>query len=943
MEFRVLGPIEILSPAGPIDAGQPRQRGVLAALVADAGRFVTSEELVDRVWGPVSPPGARRALQSHVARIRRVLEKGDQPRARVISRTGGYLLAADPEQVDLVRFRTLVAQSGEPSRRDTDRAALLRDALGLWRGEPLAGMDGEWAGRMRRAWRLEYLEAAVAWARVTRDAGDAAAMVGPLRRLAEEHPLVEPLAAALMRALAMTERPAEALDYFARVRTQLAEELGTDPGPELRSVHQELLLGRSYSAETASGEGNGAATARSSPQVPAQLPLYTRHFAGRDEELRRLDGFLAAAGEHPGAVAVIVVSGTAGVGKTALALRWAHQNRKRFPDGQLYLNLRGFHPAADPVEPGDATRGILLSLGVQPERIPTEPDALMALYRTMLVDRRVIILLDNARDAEQVRPLLPGAGGCLVVVTSRDQLTGLVVAEGAYPLVLARLTPRDSLLLLNRRLGADLVAAEPRAATDIISRCARLPLALAVVAAHTALTGASLTSVAAGLSETLAGLDAFADSDHTVDLRAAFSWSLAVLTPDAARLFHFLGAHPGPLVSAPAAASLAALPVTRTRALLLELTRANLLIEQAPGRYTTHDLLRAYAIEILHARYPEDQRREVVGRLLDHYLHSAGAAAHLINRHRHVLPDLPAAPAGVHAEVPADENAALNWLDVEHPVLMAIMPVAATNGFDAVVCELAWVLADFLDRRRHWSDLARAQHAALDAARRLADLPAQARAHRDLGHANTRLGNFADARPHMEHAIRLYAGFVDPVGGAHAHHDLALLCEEEENHREALQHARHAHRLHRETGNELGQARTLNLIGWLHARLGDYRDALTTCGEALSLAVAQHDLRTEAATLDSLGYAHHHLGQHDQAVAFYRQAVDRFQKAEELYGEAHTLGHLGDTHAATGRHHHAQLAWRRALAILDELDHPDAAVISAKIDHSVTPARSASQ
>ncbi|WP_162908239.1 ATP-binding protein [Allorhizocola rhizosphaerae] len=640
-------------------------------------------------------------------------------------------------------------------------------------------------------------------------------------------------------------------------------------------------------------------------------------------------------------VVISAIGGTAGVGKTALAVYWAHQVVGQFPDGQLYVNLRGFDPGGQVMDPAEAVRRFLDALEVPPERIPVDLDAQAALYRTQLAGRRMLIVLDNARDSVQVRPLLPGTSTCLVLVTSRNQLSGLIAADAAHPITLDLITEEEARQLLTHRLGADRVTAEPDAIAEIITACARLPLALAIVAARAAAEAhLPLHALANGLRDNDnridsggGRLDTLSTDDPATDVRAVFSWSYQALTPSAARLFRLLGLHPGPDTSAPAAASLAALPLPDARALLGELTRANLLIEHVPGRYTFHDLLRAYATEQTHTLDPDQQRHNATGRILDHYLHTAYTAARLLSLHRDPIALTPPQP-GVILEHPTDYQQALDWFTVEHPVLLAALDHAAATGFDTHTWQLAWTLDDFLARRGHWHDSVAAEQAAVAAAGRLADPTAQAGAHRLLAVAYIRLGRPDDADTQLRHAMDLYAQAGDLGGQAMTHHNLSMLSMMWGRYVEALHHAEQALDLRRAAGHRRGQALALNGVGWGHALLGDHQQALSYCEQALPLLQELDDRLGQAHTWDCLGYAHHHLGHHDQALTCYQHALDLMLDLGDRYEEADILTDLGDTHHAAGNHQAARDAWQHALTILDQLGHPDAQAVRVKLHHS---------
>jgi tetratricopeptide (TPR) repeat protein len=575
------------------------------------------------------------------------------------------------------------------------------------------------------------------------------------------------------------------------------------------------------------------------------------------------------------------------------------------------------------MEPAQAVRGFLDALGVPPERIPPTLDAQTALYRSLLAGRRVLVILDNARDAEQVRPLLPGTSAALVVVTSRHQLTPLIATEGAEPLTLDVLSNSEARELLSRRLSTVRVGAEPEAVDAIITACARLPLALAVAAARTRQTRFPLATLAEELGGPGNRLDVLDAGDPASQVRAVFSWSYDALTRPAARLFRLLGLQPGPDISVAAAASLAARPREETRRLLTELARANLLVEHVPGRYTLHDLLRAYAAELARTHDSDDQRHAAITRLLDHYLHTASAADRLLDPGRDAI-TLTAPQPGVTAERPADDQQALNWLTAEYPVLMAAVAHAATTGFDTHTWQLAWVLVTFFSRQGHWHDQAAAGRAALAAARRLADPIAQALAHRQLAQAYTLLDRADDANSQLTQALDLFRCAGDRIGQARTHVRLGVLLERRGLLSPGLQHARQAFDLFQAAGHRHGQADALSNVGWYYALLGDYQEALSACQRALTLHRELDDRVGQAHTLDSLGYAYHHLGHHTKALTCYQQAFTLFRAFDDRYYQANTLIHLGDAHRAAGDPQAARGAWRGALAILGELNHPDA-------------------
>jgi DNA-binding SARP family transcriptional activator/tetratricopeptide (TPR) repeat protein len=936
VELRLLGPVELRAGDRVVSAGQPRQCAVLAALAVDAGRLVTVGTLVDRVWAEEPPAGARRALYSHIARIRRMLAEAgavDGMAARVVRGSGGYTLDVATDLVDLHRFRRLVDGARQYHSGELAGVRSLREALDLWRGEPLAGVPGPWAERMREVWRQEYLDAAVTWALGEVRSGRPGAVIGPLTDLLAEYPLVESVAAAMMQALYAAGRAAEALDCYAATRRRLIDELGADPGAELQRLQQAMLRGEFDQG----GPPAGSSPTPPATYPPAQLPLDVYGFTGRDCELAELDAILAKAADQPTAVIVSAVSGMAGVGKTALAVHWAHRVGDQFPDGQLYLNLRGFDPGGQVMSAAEALRGLLDALGVPAARVPVGLDSQAALYRSVLAGRRVLVLLDNAHTAKQVRPLLPGSPGCLVVVTSRSDLSSLVATEGAHPLTLDLLPGVEARQLLARRLGTDRVGTQPQAVDEIVDRCARLPLALAVVAARAAThPGLPLDALAAELRAAAGSLDAFDGGGALADVRAVFSWSHRTLSAPAGRLFRLFGLHRGPDISAAAVVSLAGLAVGQVRPMLAELSHAHLITEPTAGRYTVHDLLCAYARELTNSLDPAAEQHAAQRRLLDHYLHTAYAATLLLDPYRDRLVLAPA-QSGVAPEELADHRQALAWFSAEHHVLPAVIRWAAAAGFDRHACQLAWAVADFLYRQGSWAELIATQRLALAAAQRSADLHGQALAHRWLARAWVCGRNrYEDAAAHYGYALELHRELEDRTGQAYALLGLARVHRRQGHYRGALSAALGALDLFELADDLVGQASARNSIGWSHALLGDGWRAISDCRRAFTLYREIGDRLGAALSLCNLGYAHHRLGEYRQATAHYQQALEVFRDAGTRFHEARTLTELGDSYHAMADPGAARAAWQQALTILSELSHPDADRVRTKI-HQLAP------
>ena len=628
----------------------------------------------------------------------------------------------------------------------------------------------------------------------------------------------------------------------------------------------------------------------------------------------------------------MAVTGTAGVGKTALTVQWAHRARGQFPDGQLYVNLRGFDQSGLAVEPGQALRGFLEAFGIPPERIPATQDAQAGLYRSLLAGKRVLVVLDNARDSAQVRPLLPGSPGCLALVTSRDHLTGLVVTEGARSFGLDLLTSSQARDLLARRLGPGQLTAEPHAAAEIIERCAGLPLALTIVAARSlARPGFSLAASAAELRHATAALDPFDGGDVSADVRAVLSWSYHALGDDAGRLFRLLGLHPGPEIGVAAAASLAGIRPGQARALLAELVRAHLLTEISPGRFACHDLLRAYASEQAHAVDSEADRVAAVGRFLDHCLYAAQAAATLIEPFFAPV-DLAAPRSGVVLSEPRTAADAVDWLMTECGTLLGVVHLAADAGFATHAWQLAWALSTFLLRRGRWSEQAEACRTGLEAARQSADPAGEAHGLLLLALGYARSGRFDDASPQFRRAVRLLESLDGYLGSkVTAYSGLTWIAERQQRYADMVATSLRALELSRAAGDQTMEVISLNDAGYSNALLGNYEQAISYCERALAISQAVGERNWEAAAWHSLGYIHHQLGDHQRAIGGYERSLELCRELGDRYNEADTLDQLGDVQHTAGDTGAARWAWAQALRIFDELDHPARQSVRAKL------------
>lgn len=939
----VLGPVTAWLDDEEVPAGQPRQQAVLAVLASRANRVVSRGELVDAVWGAQAPATAEGGIYTYVAGLRRVLSPGRKPRdpgTVVISSGAGYLLRLDTGGLDAEVFGRQLAQAraerAEGFLPGAERK--LRDALALWRGAAVAGVPGPFAEAERH--RLTELRVAAAeeHADVLLALGRNEEAIPELTVLVAEHQLREHTRAMLMVALYRCGRQADALRVYREAREVLAAELGIEPGPELSRVHQRVLAmdpelsvaetdeppadpprSRAQSAAGPAAAEPLLVSPRSLPdrQVPAQLPLEGAGFTGRHGELGRLHALLP--GDTPATVPVVLVTGMAGVGKTALAIRFARQAAPMFPGGQLYVNLRGFDPAVAPADPANVLRGFLEALGVPGDRIPESTDAQIGLFRSLTDGKRMLVVLDNAGSAEQVRPLLPASPGCMVVITSRNQLTGLVAAEGARPLPLDVLDDDEALDLLRQRLGDEVIDEAPAAVAEIVRLCGRLPLALSVTAARAA-TQPGLTLPALTAELRASGAHALeTGAEASTDVSAVFSWSYEQLPEATARVFRLLGAHPGPDVSVPAAASMAGLHLSDTRKALTELTRSSLVAEPVPGRYTYHDLLRGYAVDLAREIDGEAGLEEAERRLLDHYLRTLDTVVHRVEPWvwRVSLPDQ--VPGVVPENFRAFEEARA-WIQAETGALLAAISHAARRGavFDDYCWRMPVLLAVPLQVQGRPHDLLACQRAALAAGQRLGDTEALGHTHAQFGFACMLFGDLTTAADNLGQALNAFTHSGDRAAMAIVHFKLTMLREQQGRHAEALVHAKESLRLRRAFGQRAAIAHSENGVGWVYAHLGQYTEALRHCRRALDLATETGSRGLAADILDSLGMVHLGLGEPEQALNWYQQALAAYRALGNSPGICSALTGTGDAYLAAGDSRSACNAWQQALTA-DEL------------------------
>ncbi|WIX91066.1 tetratricopeptide repeat protein [Amycolatopsis sp. DG1A-15b] len=649
--------------------------------------------------------------------------------------------------------------------------------------------------------------------------------------------------------------------------------------------------------------------------VPHQLPAPPLRFTARVDELKELSAACDGGRVGDGAVLVIsAVAGAGGVGKTALALHWAHRELDRFPDGQLYVDLRGFDPAGPPMPPETAIRGFLDAFGVATSAIPAGLTAQAALYRTLVSGKRMLIVLDNARDSAAAEPLLPGSAGCTVIVTSRHHLTGLV-ARGAHAMRLPMFTPGEAGELLVKHLGAAKVDAEADASAALVRFCAGLPLAISIVAARAGSNPAfPLALLAAELADETGRLDGLDAGEASVRLSSVFSASYRALDDEAADLLRHLGLAPGADVPVAAIAGLTGRPGHRIRRQLRTLEHAHLLQQHRPGRYRMHDLVRLYARDRAQTDLSEAARDQAIRRFVGFYLHTAFAAERLLDDHRPSI-DLPPPPPGCHPAPLDDHAAAVQWFAEEHANLLTAQQCAIRRGWVEEVWRIAWTVNTHHMRHDRRDDNLRVWQPAIDAVTDIRGRSDQADVHRLYGWARVMVGDHGAGMTQLGRALELFRQAGDVAGQARAHEALAAAWEQQGDPRRALAPARQALTLYEGLGQAARIANALNTVGWQYARLGELDQATRYCTAALRLFRRLRYLDAEAYALHSLGYIDHQAARHPSAVRHYRRAVNLLRGAFDPKQEAVVLADLAEVYASAHRYRRARHLWLEALAL----------------------------
>jgi DNA-binding SARP family transcriptional activator/tetratricopeptide (TPR) repeat protein len=916
LDIRLLGPVRAYAGGRQLDLGPRKQRLVFAVLALEVNRVVPIERLVELVWPVDAPRTAAHAVRVSVSGLRSVLT--GRLDARIETSGAGYALRADPEQIDASRFRGLLKRAAAAAD-DASRVALLDEALALWSGPAVFGtaLSGTAPAETQEVLGHGLEESRLTAVEDRFDAelrrGHHRALLGEITELARAHPTRERLAAQLMMCLYRDGRQTEALDTFRRLRDRLSEQFGVDPGPAVRELHLAILRD-DPALQPERPPGTTPAAGDRPARVPAQLPPTVGDFVGRGAEFARLDLFAAAG------ATTIVVSGMAGVGKTALAVQWAHRVRGEFPDGQLYVNLNGY-ASGSPVAPARVLAWFLAGLGIPAERIPADEEEATALYRTVLSDRRILVILDNAGGPEQVRPLMPGSPHCRVVVTSRSRLGGLVARDGARSLELGVLTPDEAVGLLATLVGD---ATDPSVLPELVRLCARLPLALRIAAAQLVRDrrdGDGPHGYPARLADAnrLAALEI--DDDQEAAVRAAFDLSYAALDAPARRMFRLLGLIPGTDVCIAAAAALYGSERSAAEPVLAALSDSHLVERTGPDRYGLHDLLRLYAGERLDHDETAAPRDSAVGRLEAFYLRATDTAARLLypTAIRLALPaDLPASPA----PPLTDPGEASTWLDAERGNLVAVAIAASDTGRHVTAYALGDMLAGYFWMRRHRADWLAVARAALASANAAGDVRAQATSHRALSGVYLCSGRFHAATAELDRGLALASRAGWREGEAAMLNSRAAAAQDLGDTEQAERDYVAALALYRAAGHRTGEPVVLSNLGGLYGRTGRLQEAADAFRQALAVDQRLGATGDVGIDLSNLGGACWRLGRLDEAVQHLSAGLDVHREVGNRAGEANTLNYLARVHHDAGRDEMAATVAEADLAKALEIGDP---------------------
>jgi DNA-binding SARP family transcriptional activator/tetratricopeptide (TPR) repeat protein len=919
-DFKVLGSWEVSTDRGVVAIPSGQLRVLLSSLLLSAGQTVRVDTLAEQLWPERPPVDARGTLHTYVRRLRRLLGHDV-----ILTYPGsGYQLGVSADSVDLHRFRDLMRRARNAASTDRE-LLLLHEGLRLWRGTPFVDVESTWLERdVVPGITEEWFTATERRIELELARGSSGALIAELRELTSTYPLREALWFRLIDALHRSGRRADALAAYQQVRATLSGELGIDPGVELQQLQRVVLRDGSLDA------GKPSTTPVEAVRGPHQLPHDMVNFSGRSADLAALDDLVSAVDTTASQPTIIVaIDGAPGTGKTTLAVRWAHRVVHMYPDVQLYLNLRGYS-SGDPVQPAAAVETLLRGLGVASEYIPADLDESSALLRSSLAGRRALLLLDNARDAAQVRPLLPGAGS-LVIVTSRNQLRALSIRDGAHRVTLHRLSHAEAVMLLSAAVGPERVNTEPEMAGQLVELCDRLPLALAIVAER-AQRSDTLGEVVHALTDEKARLDNFGagGDDPYTDLRAALSWSYRTLDPAAADMFRKLGLHPANDIGLDAAAALADLPVGRAKQALDQLIAAHMVEQRRPFRYEMHDLIRLYATDQASRHEHAVDSEAGVRRVLDWYLHAAVSADRVLMPHRRrafVAPYEPTAPAPEFA----DQGQAIAWFEQEYDCLRSVVRWAAANGWAARAARIAVAMTTFLDRRIPWREGVEFLESAVQGARSVGDRAGEAYTLNCLGCIHLDKSEWTKAQENLRQSLRCFRDVSDVAGEAMALCNLGLAHTSNGDHEDGQRFSLEALRICNQLRYPRGIALNLDNLGLAHSAVGDHERAIECYQQASEILRGLGDVEADSTSQQNLGRAYAAAGRYASAIRSLSGAARAFRKVGNRRWEASLLVDLAKTLNSAGHPGLARGFWEAALVTMKELADPRAQELEAAL------------
>jgi DNA-binding SARP family transcriptional activator len=892
VEFRLLGPVELWADGHLREFGSSKERHVLAILLVSAGQLVSIDTMIDHLWDDRLPPKPRASIYSYINRLRGRLEGA----GTIVSRPGGYVLDVDPELIDLHRFWRLndqaraIADSGDVA----EALRLFREAEQLWRGEPLSGLPGRWAADFRTSLENNRHSGMSRRLALELDDGRHEDLVGELYGLVARYPYDETFVGYLMRALYGAGRQGDALEAYHQARRRLSDDHGTLPAQPLRDLHERIL--REDPTLIARRPGRPAHA-----PLGDNLPRDTPDFTGREAELGRL---YAALDPTPTAITIVPIDGMAGVGKTALAIHVGHRLAERYPDGRLYLKLHAHDPNGPPIDPADGLETLLRDIGEDPKQIPATLEQRAARWRTRLAKRRLLVILDDATSQDQVRPFLPGAADCLVLITSRRRLIGL---DGVRPLSLDVLRPQEAVRLFCQIAG-DGRPLDAAAVARVVRLCGYHPLSISIAANQLRHRPArSVRDLAAKLSrDRLAG----------GNLSNVFGSSYRELSEERRRAFRRLGLYVGADFTADAAAALIGCDRAEAERALEELIDHHLVEEPQSGRVRLHDLLRDYARERVADEESEEEPRRAVRRLLDFYLYTADQADRTLYpyRRRDWLEGLsdPVAPP------PLDSQGAADWLRTERANLLSCVSYAAEHGFAAHAVQLSRVLATDLERSACWDDAARVHEIAREACHETGDRRAAARAGLELSLVHSLTGHYDAAFDRAQEAMDVFGALDDRQGMADTFDQMARIAWFSGRNRSALGYAEEALAIYRPMGERHGLASALLHKGIALAYLGRATDAIAVFEESLKVARRAEDPALEAMILNNLGDINIKRGYHRDALRLFRETLTIMRKIGWRQNEAVALNNIADVHRYKGHYDEALHFYREALSVYGE-------------------------